>query len=129
MVTEWDVWSAWADSAAARAADINDIYDSWLALFEQLAMQHVGSKRRLPRPRRKPWWHHSLKPLIRARDRARKRLRANPTAARRQVWQEQSRLVKLRVYEAKQRHLGQLAERLAQCPANAPRQFWSAMCT
>ena len=35
VVTEWDVWSAWADSAAARAADINDIYDSWLALFEQ----------------------------------------------------------------------------------------------
>ena len=42
------------------------------------------------------------------------------------MWQEQSRLVKQRVYEAKQRHLGQLAERLAQCPANAPRQFWSA---
>ena len=64
MVAEWDVWSAWADSAAARAADINDIYDSWLALFEQLAMQHVGSKRRLPRPRLALWVPYNSDELV-----------------------------------------------------------------
>ena len=37
-----------------------------------------------------------------------------------------SNLAKLRVYEAKQQHLGQLAERLAQSPGTAARQFWSA---
>ena len=123
-LTEWDEWTR---SAWPQTANVDDVFRSWLCMFQRLALQHIGTHHCSPKPKpRKQWWDPSLSPLIRARDRVRKRLMSNPTNAKRREWQSLSKLVKVRIKEAKKNHLVALAGKLAQEPGAATKTFWNA---
>jgi ribonuclease HI len=118
-------WREWLRTAN-RISPIDDLYASWLTVFQRVALQHVGARTyHGPPPARQPAWRtQAVRDLQRARNRARKRLRRRPTPANRRAWITAMKAARDAVREAREASLGQLAEELHKARTAAPAVFW-----
>ena len=128
-LTDWDGWSARTRVDLANGVSIDDVYRSWLSVFQELAMKHIGVRDRHPTSavqHGKGWWSDALLPFIRERDRARRLHLRHPTDVTRDAYRAASNAARARVREAKANYLRALADQLDADARAAPKRFWDA---
>lgn len=119
-------WQDWLRTANLQGP-IDDLYNSWLAVFQSVALKHAGSITFSgPATARRPrWWTQEIQHLRRARNRARKRLRRRPTPANRRAWLTAMKAARDALQTARAADRVELAKELSTARMSAPALFWT----
>jgi hypothetical protein len=104
--------------------DLNSKADNFTNEFLRLCSECIPNRHIRVKPRDLPWMNHTIKRLIRDRDRLYKKLRRTKTVQNETIWKNKAREVRVAINTARLHYRLMMKEKLSD-PNLAPKKYWS----